>query len=59
MLQIQVVTPNSQAITGTIACDNNQPKYHVAPIITAAPGNATVVQFAYNNQQGRVLPLTK
>ncbi|KAJ1527085.1 hypothetical protein ONE63_008626 [Megalurothrips usitatus] len=55
MLQIQVVAPSSQALTGTIACDNNQPKYHVAPIITAAPGNATVVQFAYNNQQGETV----
>lgn len=55
MLQIQVVTPSSQGITGAIACDSNQPKYHVAPIITAAPGNATVVQFAYNNQQGETV----
>lgn len=52
MLQIQVVAPSSQAISG-IACDSNQPKYHMAPIL--APGNATVVQFAYNNQQGEAV----
>lgn len=51
MLQIQVVAPSSQSITG-LTCDSNQPKYHMAPLIAAGPGNATVVQFAYNNQQG-------
>ncbi|KAE8742709.1 hypothetical protein FOCC_FOCC011741 [Frankliniella occidentalis] len=58
MLQIQVVAPSSQALTGAITCDNNQPKYLSTPIITtSAPGNPTVVQFAYNNQSGETVEI--